>query len=184
MGGLVIRAVMAASLMAAASRAEAGERFGAKTGLWELLSRPVAPRGSDAVPTKMFATMSPSQRVQTQALLDKMDALVRRAARPHVKQECLTEDDFRTGLHATAHGDASLCDTEVMQLTTTTMNLRGRCRDQETMTSTFHIDSVNPEKFVGTRSETHHLPGGEMSRGFSVVGTWLGDNCNDVKPIS
>ncbi len=149
-----------------------------KLGLWEVTSNPQV-SGQIPIPEDQLAKLSPDQRAKLEAMMQNGLA---NAAKPHVYQECMTEEKLARGFSTESPADTADCKKNVISSSTKELHIHEDCSRPDGKTTIDILFQVSGgTQMTGKIDATMTSGSKAMQMRSQLTGKWLGASCGTVK---
>jgi Protein of unknown function (DUF3617) len=149
-----------------------------KLGLWEVTNNPQV-SGQIPIPEDQLAKLSPEQRAKIEAMIQNGMA---DAAKPHVYQECMTEEKLARGFATEKPGDTAVCKKDVISSSTKELHIHEDCSRPDGKTTVDILFQVSGSTQMTGKIDAVMTSGSKsMHMQSQLTGKWLGASCGTVK---
>jgi len=150
----------------------------ANPGLWQVTTQSQM-NGQMPIDQSELNSLPPAQRAKFQAA---MQAVMARAAAPHVFKECLTQEKLAKGFVVDTHDTG--CVRTIVTSSANALEVREHCAGADgTRNGDFKFAVVNGTSSTGSVSMQMSKGGKTMTINGTMQGQWLGASCQGIKDI-
>lgn len=152
--------------------------FNVKPGLWEFTIKGES-GGTPSIPPEALSQMTPEQRARMEAM---MKGAMAKAAEPHTRQQCVTQQDIDKGFDKFDDKTQGRCTRTVTSRTSTLVEGRVQCTAPNNASGSYRFEAPNPQSVIGRWDMAMGDAGHGMRMKQEMQGKWLSADCGSVKP--